>query len=147
SRSLSVLIDRNGRMLLSPAAGGHVQRNAVKPRVKSAGTLERLQLDESPDKGILAHVARFLARTRHMNQRVVKPVLVSGHQRRKRRRVPTNRFVDKLEFVVHNFSKLLDAFGPAKVPACSLAGISRLRAGGSYPDGGNRANAQGESAA
>ncbi len=47
---------------------------------KSAGALERLQLEERLDEGLLDRVLGILGIAGHVEQRVVQPILVLLHQ-------------------------------------------------------------------
>ena len=75
--------DLFGRAHGPPAAamrGRHVESDAIQPCVKCAGTLERLQLEERLDEGLLDYVLGILGIAGHVDHGVVQPILVLLHQ-------------------------------------------------------------------
>ena len=80
----------------------HVKGNAVQPCVKCAGALERLQLEECLDEGLLDHVLGILGVADHVDYRVVQPILVLLYQLPEGCRLSRQSLSNQLGVVVHS---------------------------------------------
>ena len=110
------MIDRLVRSLLALPGKRQVQGDPVQPGIERARSLKALQPQKRLHERILHQIAGVLARTHDVHHRVVQPVLIATHQLSERSRVAGETCSDKVGFVIHGCSKILDAVGRRKVP-------------------------------
>ena len=101
-------------------SGRHVEGDAVQPCVKCAGALERLQLEECLDEGLLDYVLGILGIAGHVDHGVVQPILVLLHQLPEGCRLSSECLTNQLGVVVHSCLTVRDAGRNQEVPATSI---------------------------
>ena len=97
-----------------------VEGNAIQPCVKCAGALERLQLEECLNEGLLDYVLGILGVADHVDHGVVQPILVLLHQLPEGCRLSSQGLSNQLGVVVHSCLTVRDAGRNQEVPATSI---------------------------
>ena len=101
ARLLAAAFDRNHRTFPPSLGGGHIEGNAVEPRVKGARALKRRQIQKSLHQSFLDDIAGVLHVADHIRDGIEKPVLILLDQISEGHRVAFHDFVDQLEVVAH----------------------------------------------